>query len=77
MVAKSAVLPIVIKGVMILMNKEKIAGVYIRVSTMDQVRDGFSLGEQKSRLKDYCKSKGYKVFKIYEDAGVSASARRS
>ena len=52
--------------------KEKIAGIYIRVSTMDQVRDGFSLGEQKERLKDYCKSKGYKVFKIYEDAGISA-----
>ena len=28
-------------------NERKIAGVYIRVSTEDQAREGFSLGEQK------------------------------
>ena len=27
-------------------NERKIAGVYIRVSTEDQAREGFSLGEQ-------------------------------
>jgi len=54
------------------MNKEKIAGVYIRVSTLDQVREGFSLSEQKLQLKSYCKSKGYKIYKIYSDEGISA-----
>ena len=54
------------------MNKEKIAGIYIRVSTLDQAREGFSLSEQKSQLKAYCKSKGYKVYKIYSDEGISA-----
>ncbi len=33
------------------MNEErKIAGIYIRVSTDDQVREGFSLAEQKEKL---------------------------
>lgn len=31
-------------------EKNKIAGLYIRVSTEDQAREGFSLGEQKERL---------------------------
>lgn len=29
------------------MEEKKIAGIYIRVSTEDQAREGFSLGEQK------------------------------
>ncbi len=38
------------------MNKEnKIAGIYIRVSTEDQAREGFSLGEQEERLREFCK----------------------
>ena len=33
------------------MNEEKkIAGLYIRVSTLDQAREGFSLPEQEKRL---------------------------
>ncbi len=32
------------------MNKEKkIAGLYIRVSTLDQAREGFSLGQQEEQ----------------------------
>lgn len=53
-------------------NEDKIAGIYIRVSTEDQAREGFSLGEQKEMLENYCKAKRYKVYKIYEDAGISA-----
>ena len=53
-------------------NDKRIAGLYIRVSTEDQAREGFSLGEQKQRLKDLCKYKGYEIYKIYEDAGISA-----
>ncbi len=46
------------------MNEEKrIAGIYIRVSTLDQAREGFSLKEQESRLKDFCKAKQYEVYK--------------
>ena len=58
---------------MIIMDNERsIAAVYIRVSTEDQAREGFSLGEQKEKLLQLCAFKGYKVFKIYEDAGISA-----
>ena len=53
-------------------NERSIAGVYIRVSTEDQAREGFSLGEQKEKLLQLCSYKGYEVFKIYEDAGISA-----
>ena len=53
-------------------NERSIAAVYIRVSTEDQAREGFSLGEQKEKLLQLCAFKGYKVFKIYEDAGISA-----
>ena len=50
----------------------KIAGVYLRVSTEDQAREGFSLSEQKERLEAMCKFKGYQIYKFYEDAGISA-----
>lgn len=53
-------------------NERKIAGVYIRVSTEDQAREGFSLGEQKEKLLALCKFKDLEVYKVYEDAGVSA-----
>ena len=58
------------EGGMIIDNK--IAGVYLRVSTEDQVREGFSLSEQKERLEAMCKFKGYQIYKFYEDAGISA-----
>ena len=55
------------------MNEErKVAGIYIRVSREDQAREGFSLGEQKEKLLQLCKFKEYEVFKVYEDAGISA-----
>ena len=51
---------------------KKIAGIYIRVSTEDQAREGFSLPEQEKRLRAMCEYKGYSVYKVYEDAGISA-----
>lgn len=51
---------------------KKIAGLYIRVSTEDQAREGFSLPEQEKRLRAMCEYKGYQVYKVYEDAGISA-----
>ena len=53
-------------------EEKKIAGIYIRVSTEDQAREGFSLAEQKEKLLQLCKFKEYEVFKVYEDAGISA-----
>ena len=53
-------------------NERKVAGVYIRVSTEDQAREGFSLGEQEEKLLQLCKFKGLEVYKVYKDAGISA-----
>ncbi len=53
-------------------EKKKIAGIYIRVSTEDQAREGFSLPEQEKRLRAMCEYKGYEIYKIYKDAGISA-----
>ena len=65
--------PFKMKGGLKIMNEErKVAGIYIRVSTEDQAREGFSLGEQKEKLLQLCKFKEYEVFKVYEDAGISA-----
>lgn len=50
----------------------KNAGIYTRVSTEDQAREGYSLPEQQEKLKDLCKYRDYNIFKIYEDAGISA-----
>ena len=53
-------------------NVKKIAGLYMRVSTEDQAREGFSLPEQKIRLEDYCRAKGYVIGDYYTDEGISA-----
>ena len=53
-------------------EEKKIAGIYIRVSTEDQAREGFSLGEQEEKLREFCKFKGYEIYTVYEDAGISA-----
>ena len=54
------------------MEERKIAGIYIRVSTEDQAREGFSLGEQEEKLRQLCDYKGYEICKVYCDAGISA-----
>ena len=54
------------------MDEKKIAGLYIRVSTEDQAKEGFSLPEQEKRLKAMCEYKGYEIYKVYKDAGISA-----
>ena len=53
-------------------EEKKKCGLYMRVSTEDQAREGFSLPEQKERLESFCKFKGYEIVDYYEDAGISA-----
>lgn len=50
---------------------KNLCGLYLRVSTEDQAREGFSLPEQKERLETFCKFKGYEIVDYYEDAGIS------
>ena len=57
----------------ILNNDIKVrAGLYMRVSTEDQAREGFSLSEQKERLEAYCRLNNFEIVDYYEDAGISA-----
>lgn len=49
--------------------------IYIRVSTEEQVRHGYSLNSQKERLTDYCKNNNYKIIEIYADEGKSARSK--
>jgi site-specific DNA recombinase len=49
---------------------------YVRVSTADQAREGWSLGAQRKRVTAYCESRGWRLVRIYADEGVSSAARR-
>lgn len=48
---------------------------YIRVSSEEQVRHGYSLNSQKERLIEYCKQMHYKVVDIYADEGKTARTK--
>jgi site-specific DNA recombinase len=48
------------------------AAAYVRVSTNGQI-DGESLKTQRTQIQDYCKSRGWELSKIYEDAGISGA----
>ena len=45
--------------------------VYIRVSTEDQAKEGFSLAAQEERLRAYCQARGWEIAGTYRDDGHS------
>lgn len=47
-------------------------GIYVRVSTNEQVREGYSIDTQIRLLKMYCETQGWENIKIYSDGGYSA-----
>ncbi|KMM59329.1 recombinase [Bacillus glycinifermentans] len=47
-------------------------GIYIRVSTEEQAREGFSISAQREKLKAYCVSQDWTDYKFYVDEGKSA-----
>jgi len=49
-----------------------VAVAYIRVSTEEQAREGFSLGDQEARIRAYCEARGWTLLRVYRDEGVSA-----
>lgn len=51
----------------------KIAAIYIRVSTDAQAEEGYSIDAQKEQLSAYCVSKGIKKYNFYIDGGWSGS----
>lgn len=54
-------------------NNELLAAIYIRVSSTKQVVDGYGVKIQLEDCKNLVKSKGWKVYKVYEDLGISGS----
>ncbi|MEH6943558.1 recombinase family protein [Bacillus sp. JJ722] len=46
--------------------------IYIRVSTEEQAKHGYSILAQKEKLEAYCKSQGWEIIEIYIDDGYSA-----
>jgi len=47
------------------------AALYVRVSTEDQAREGFSLDAQTKKLETYCRLKGLTVSEVYREEGYS------
>lgn len=45
--------------------------IYLRVSTTEQAKEGYSLGAQLERLRNYCKARDWEVTKEYVDDGHS------
>ena len=54
-------------------KNNKIAAIYIRVSTDAQAEEGYSIEAQKEQLTAYCVSKGIKDYEFYIDGGWSGS----
>lgn len=52
-------------------NKKLVCGVYTRVSSPDQVENGYSLEEQKEILLQRAEKQGYEIHDVYTDAGIS------
>jgi site-specific DNA recombinase len=49
-----------------------LARVYVRVSTDEQAREGFSLAAQEERCRQFAQSQGWTVDEVYRDDGYSA-----
>lgn len=46
--------------------------IYIRVSTEEQVKEGYSISAQKQKLKAFCVAQDWEVAGLYADEGISA-----
>lgn len=46
--------------------------IYIRVSTLDQAREGYSLAAQRAALEHWAADRRHEIVRVYEDAGISA-----
>ena len=47
--------------------------IYVRVSTQEQAKEGYSIGEQTDRLKKFCEAHDWLVVNVYTDAGHSGA----
>ena len=56
------------------MNASKIAILYARVSTDEQVRSGYSLAQQMEALREYAAREGYEILEEVSDPGQSGAS---
>ena len=52
-------------------NKAIRVAIYVRVSTLDQALEGYSLAAQERVLREWCATNGYVIVDIYADEGIS------
>lgn len=57
------------------MSKIIRAGIYIRVSTEEQAKHGYSIESQRSRLIEWAKEHNYQIVDVYADEGKSARTK--
>ncbi len=48
--------------------------IYIRVSTLDQAENGYSLDMQERTLRKWCQDRRYEIAGIYADRGISGKS---
>lgn len=53
------------------MEEKIVTGIYIRVSTEDQAKDGFSIHAQREKLTKYAEANDWDIFDYYVDDGIS------
>lgn len=53
------------------MAEQKRVAIYIRVSTLDQAREGYSLEAQEKTLRKWCTDRKYIIHDLYADRGIS------
>lgn len=58
------------------MKNKPVVGLYIRVSTQEQAKDGYSIDEQRERLTKYADAQGWVVYRVYSDPGFSGGSLR-
>lgn len=59
---------------MLTLNDLPHVAIYIRVSTLEQAHNGFSIEGQLKDIRSYCDKKGYKVVRLYNDKGYSGAS---
>ena len=57
------------------MNGVRVA-LYLRVSTEEQAKEGYSLGAQRETLEAYCEVHDFQIVKVYTDDGFSGTNTR-
>lgn len=63
------------KGRFVMYSDITRVALYVRVSTDEQVREGYSIEAQKASLVSYAKKNGYKIIDSYIDEGYTARKR--